>query len=478
MPVEVLEAATVRHYTSRAEDPHWHLHLQLLSRVFAAGKWRGLHTVGVRDSLGAINGIGHAAMACDPELNAAFAAHGYTKDATGEILELAELRRPVQRAECADRPECGPLRTANGPPRTPANTPARRCAGRGTPAPGPTAARTRSPRSPGRTWTNAGGRELSALGYRDPAGPVDLTPTPVGALDRDAAVQRVLARLAAGRSAWNAADIRGEVERLIAAAGVVADAGGAHRAGRGPHRPRAGPLRAAAGSRRGARAHPGLDLAAGARRRGRPDRPPRRPRRRPAAPDPDLTPPVELAAGGARLDAGQAAAVAALAGDRPLVVVEGAAGAGKTTTLAATRTLLDDQGRRLVVVTPTLKAAKVAAAEVGAAAGSAAWLAFQHGWRWNDDGAWTRLARRRDRSGHRPASTPARPRGRGCGRGTCSSSTRPGCSTRTPPAPCSPSPTSAGCGWRCSATGTSCAAVGRGGVLDLAAGAGRPGRRT
>src|ERR687893_223517 len=77
VPVERLEAAGVRHHTSRAEDPHWHLHLQILSRVFAAGKWRGLHTVGVRDSLGAINGIGHAAIACDPELNAALAAHGY-----------------------------------------------------------------------------------------------------------------------------------------------------------------------------------------------------------------------------------------------------------------------------------------------------------------------------------------------------------------------------------------------------------------
>jgi len=87
--LEVLEAATVRHYTSRANDPHWHLHLQILARVFAVGKWRGLHTVGIRDFLGAINGIGHAAMACDPELNAAFAAHGYTRNGTGEILELS-----------------------------------------------------------------------------------------------------------------------------------------------------------------------------------------------------------------------------------------------------------------------------------------------------------------------------------------------------------------------------------------------------
>ncbi|HYO36908.1 MAG TPA: AAA family ATPase, partial [Geodermatophilus sp.] len=55
------------------------------------------------------------------------------------------------------------------------------------------------------------------------------------------------------------------------------------------------------------------------------------------------------------------------------------------------RQLLDHQGRRMVVVTPTLKAAKVAQAEVCTAAGSAAWLAFQHGWRWTDEGAWTRL---------------------------------------------------------------------------------------
>jgi len=45
--------AVVRHYTSRAGDPHRQLHLQINARVFAEGKWRGLHTVGVRDALGA-----------------------------------------------------------------------------------------------------------------------------------------------------------------------------------------------------------------------------------------------------------------------------------------------------------------------------------------------------------------------------------------------------------------------------------------
>src|SRR3954471_22448725 len=90
VPVEVLEAVTVRHHTSRAGDPHRHLHLQINARVFAAGRWRGLHTVGVRDSLAAINGIGHAAVVTDPQFRDALAAHGYTLDGTGEIRELAE----------------------------------------------------------------------------------------------------------------------------------------------------------------------------------------------------------------------------------------------------------------------------------------------------------------------------------------------------------------------------------------------------
>ena len=83
VPVEALEAVTVRHYTSRAGDPHRHLHLQVNARVFAAGKWRGLDTVAFRDSITAINGIGHAAVACDPEFRAALAGHGYTLDRGG-----------------------------------------------------------------------------------------------------------------------------------------------------------------------------------------------------------------------------------------------------------------------------------------------------------------------------------------------------------------------------------------------------------
>src|SRR3954469_1524734 len=95
VPVEVLEAVTVRHYTSRAGDPHRHLHLQVLSRVFAAEKWRGLHTVGIRDFLSAINEIGHAAVACDPQFRAALSGHGYTMDSSGELRHFADYVGPM-----------------------------------------------------------------------------------------------------------------------------------------------------------------------------------------------------------------------------------------------------------------------------------------------------------------------------------------------------------------------------------------------
>ncbi len=390
VPLEVLEAATVRHYTSRAQDPHWHLHLQLLSRVFAAGKWRGLHTVGIRDFLGAINGIGHAAMACDPELNAAFAANGYTKNATGEILELAEYTGPfsARNAQIARNVDRYEREWTAAHPGEAAGPGLRRAWDARAWADGrPNKVTAQPGTSLGERWR----AELSALGYRAPAGPVDLAPTPpVGTLDRDELVQRALVRLAAARSAWNAADIRGEAERLIAAEGVIADAAvrielAEDLTARAMER--CLPLLDRDGVPEHIRAWTSqtvldveADLTTRLAARG-------------ARGVPDTGPalPVERPAAAGRLDSGQAAAVAVLAGDRPLVVVEGAAGAGKTTTLAATRDLLEAQGRRLVVVSPTRKAAKVAAGELGAAAGSAASLAFGHGWRWNDEGRWTRL---------------------------------------------------------------------------------------
>src|SRR5688572_13094000 len=175
VPVEALEAVTARHYTSRAGDPHRHLHLQIGARVFAAGQWRGLHTVGVRDFLAAINGIGQAAVACDPQFRTALAAHGYTLDATGEILELAECvgpfsARAAQIGRNLDRYERGWMAAHPGE------------------SPGPALRRAWDARAwadgrpdkvtpqPGEELSARWRGELTALGYRDRDQPVALAP--------------------------------------------------------------------------------------------------------------------------------------------------------------------------------------------------------------------------------------------------------------------------------------------------------------
>ena len=42
-----IEVARIRHFTSRAGDPHRHIHLQLNARVPASGRWRGIDSAAV-----------------------------------------------------------------------------------------------------------------------------------------------------------------------------------------------------------------------------------------------------------------------------------------------------------------------------------------------------------------------------------------------------------------------------------------------
>jgi exodeoxyribonuclease V alpha subunit len=101
-------------------------------------------------------------------------------------------------------------------------------------------------------------------------------------------------------------------------------------------------------------------------------------------------PPVAQGSMSGNLDSAQLQAATALAGTAGLVVVEGAAGAGKTATLAAVRDLLTVNRHRLLIVTPTLKAAHAAEREVGTGAHSAGWLVHQYGFRWDEHGRWSR----------------------------------------------------------------------------------------
>jgi hypothetical protein len=190
----------------------------------------------------------------------------------------------------------------------------------------------------------------------------------------------VISQLGAKRSAWNAADIRGKVEILLAQTNLVAAPAARIELAEdvtAPAAARCVRLLTSPNVPRHVRALTSqqvLTVEADlvhrlARRAEQPARRYRLQRR-----------------GLTRVDPTQAAVVGALAGDGRLVVVEGAAGAGKTTALRSAQAVVARQAHRLLVVTPTLKAAEVAAAETGADGHSAAWLIHQHGWRWDDDG--------------------------------------------------------------------------------------------
>jgi conjugative relaxase-like TrwC/TraI family protein len=381
VPVEMLEAAVVRHYTSRASDPHRHLHVQINARVFARGAWRGLHSVGVVDSIEALNGIGHAAVMCDPEFRAALAGRGYSLDDDGEIQQLApyaggfsqraaQINRNVDRYEAAWRAE------------HPDQEPGLRLRGTWDRRAWVDARPDKVVPQGGADLVAAWNNELRDLGFTPPTGRAPEPGLQLGRLNRDVAADLVLTRLGAKRSAWNAADIRGETERLIASVGVVAE------------RPIRHELVEDVAERARSQCVPLLER----------DDVPQHVRsltsERVLAVEADLA--DSIAARSARpvtdavrlrgvehLDPAQRQVVAALAGDAGLLVIEGAAGTGKTTTLAAARDVLDDADRRLVVVTPTLKAAQAAQQQVGTDAFSAAWLIHQHGYRWDEDGHWS-----------------------------------------------------------------------------------------
>jgi thymidine kinase len=314
------------------------------------------------------------------------AAHGFTLDpATGEVTQLTKFvgpfsARAAQIARNLDRYEAE-WRAAQ-PGIEPGPRLRRAWDARAWADARPDKAAPRDGAELTRRWV----AELHELGYRPPVRAASIDAVRVGAIDRRQVVNEVLTRLGARRSGWNAADIRGEVEQLIARRNVVTAATVRcelaedltaralaecvpllHRTGVPEH------VRALT-------SQPVLDVEANlvARLATR-------------AATPAATNETLAGTAAAGLDVAQRAVLAALAGHHQLLVIEGAAGAGKTTTLTAARAALAQAGHRLVVVTPTLKAARVASGQLGSPASSAARLAYQHGYRRDTAGAWTRL---------------------------------------------------------------------------------------
>ena len=379
----------IRHYTSRAGDPHRHLHLQVNARVWAAGAWRGLHSVGVGD-IDRGDQRDRARRGRDRPASSGRSSPRTASPWTprpARSRQLAPYVGCVQRPDRTDPPQHRPVRSRSGAASTPARSPGRGCARRGTGGRGPKPGPTRSSRRTARELVARWNDELRELGYRDPAAAVPLTATRSGWVDRDAAADLV-ALPASGRSGrpgtppTSAARSRSS----LAQTDLVADPAARIELAEDITARAVAPVRPLLDRDRRARARPVPDLPAGARGRGRPRRPARAPC---GAAGPQG--PHRRAWSGRGSTRPRPRSSAPWPATGQLVVVEGAAGAGKTTALRV--------GPR-------------AAARAGASAGggdtdaeggpgrrrgdrrrsghSAAWLIHQHGWRWDDDGHWTR----------------------------------------------------------------------------------------
>ncbi|WP_336627270.1 MULTISPECIES: MobF family relaxase [unclassified Microbacterium] len=387
VPVQRLQTIAVTHKTSRAGDPHRHIHFQIGTRVYAAGKWRGLDTAALFKQQGAVRALGTAIIAAHPRLAAVLDKLGLTLDpVTGEVAELEPFNAAlskrgaqVERNLAAFEAEWEAAHPGEEPgPVVRARLKAKAWE------------HERPGKKPTVLGSEAGWRaELEDAGY-SPDEPRAHRPAPV-ALDElriEEVASRALDRAAAGASAWTAHTLREHVTRITTEHGVQATPEELREfvqlatqlaasdclsvfppgAPKPEHVAHLTSLRVVA-------AETELRDLLTARAEKSNQR------------IPDLHELAVLA----DLDDDQERAAAVVASPDPLVVVEGAAGSGKTTMLKTAIAAAAVDGREMRVVTPTKKAADVSAQELGIPSDSVAALVYAHGFRWNNDGVWTRL---------------------------------------------------------------------------------------
>jgi len=393
-----IEVVELKHRRSRALDPHVHRHLWLNVKVQGRdGRWSNVDSRVAMRLHTLINAEGELLARTDPAWRAALAGFGYSIDAGGEIAELAHMVRPLSRRSAqidANRAVKLAQWRADHPRQQP----------------GPIVMRSidrwawahARPDKPAPfaedEWEAMIRDELTTLGSPRLRGKVPRSPR-LGSLDRKLlaaiAVTEADRRAASTGGRFSRIDVRAGATRAVAATGVIADRAILEEliddvTARG--------LRATVDLLDGERDAPShikryLSATTAALKTDLADR-----YAELSGPG-EAFPAAQLAAlaGDLRLDDGQSEAAAAIAGTDRLVTITGPAGTGKTTMLRVAQAAITSQGRKMVVVAPTRKAAAVASREVGAAAGSLHALLVDHGWRFAPDAAgrviWTQLRR-------------------------------------------------------------------------------------
>ncbi|MGZ0095964.1 MobF family relaxase, partial [Microbacterium arborescens] len=385
-PVERFEQVAVVHRTSRAGDPHRHIHVQWNTRVFADGKWRGLHTAATIKQQGALRGVAEAVINSHDGLRSALSAAGLTFDAeTGKVVELAQHAEVMSKRALQVQQNVAKFerewRVANPdavePPRALQREWDQQAWAAGRPQ------KTHDTGRAEDRWLT----ELREAGLNTETFSGDTSPERIALtdVDRDWVTQAAIASLEEAKSAWSIADLEGQIGVVLGRSGVVAErdevaawvtataAAAAERLlrldisfdGEVPAWVRWITSERVVGVEdylRRAFVARGLDSVLFTN-------------------EPLL----------GSLTQSQSDAARALASAAPLVVVEGAAGAGKTTMLKSAADLASESGRQFVVVAPTLRAAQEAGAALGTPASSAHKLAHEYGFRRDPFGRWSRL---------------------------------------------------------------------------------------
>ncbi len=221
VPVQQLQTVAVTHKTSRAGDPHRHIHFQIGTRVYAAGKWRGLNTAALFKQQGAIRALGTAIIAAHPQLAAVLDKHGLTLDpVTGEAAELEPFNAALSKRGAQVERNLA-IFEAEWEAAHPGEEP------------GPVVrarlkAKAWEHERPGKKPTvlgsEAGWRaELEDAGYRADAPRAHrLAPVALDELRIEEVASRALDRAAAGASAWTVHTLREHVTRITTEHGVQA----------------------------------------------------------------------------------------------------------------------------------------------------------------------------------------------------------------------------------------------------------------
>ena len=413
MDLARIEVVELKHERSRSLDPHKHRHLWLNVKVQGMdGRWSNIDSRVAMQFQTVINGEGDLAARTDPAWVAALAAKGYTMTADGEIAELQHLVRPLSRR--SNQIEANrAARLAEWQEQNPGRDPDRGVLDmidRWAWAHG-------RPNKPGHVdedvWAASVRDELTAIDPtvmlpRDVAtAPADVEAVTVATVDREALAVAAIADAdtrSYGRGGrFSRYDVEGGVRRAVAAAGIVAD------------RDVLSELIEDVTDRALTGGHV-MNLLDEDAQAVMPGHVKQLMATYTAAAKTDLADALDTLHGpgqtlsgdsltaaeaaelgdGQRLDPGQSDAAAAVAGTDRLVAVIGPAGAGKTTLLRVARRALEDQGRRIVVVAPTKKAASVAGREIGTESSSLHRLLMDYGFRWDTDPRtgrteWTRV---------------------------------------------------------------------------------------